>query len=157
MDALNAPGRIDACTPLDSGSRRRPSPSGAPASKQAPPVDTPRGTASVSVPASPVAATAATGTPMPGNVVPPSPAGTRYAYTCEGGKKFEAVFFPASAGKATLILDGKSIDLKQERSASGVRYSDGGTLVLSTKGADAFIEQGGTQTYKGCTGAPVAG
>ena len=95
--------------------------------------------------------------PTPGRVVPPAPAGTRYAFTCEGARSFAAVFFPADQERATLTLEGRTIALKQERSASGVRYSDGGTLLLITKGADAYIEQGGQQTYRGCTGAPIEG
>ena len=93
-----------------------------------------------------------------GVVVPPSPSGTHYAYTCDAGKKFEAVYFPADQQKATLMLEGKTIDLKQGPSGSGTRYADAaGTLTLSSKGATAFIEQGGQQSYANCIGAPVAG
>ena len=134
-------------------------PTATPAFTTASPTASATPTVPLATPPSSTGATGASGASgATGVVVPPSPSGTRYAYTCDAGKKFEAVYFPADQQKATLILEGKTIDLKQGPSGSGTRYSDtAGTLTLSSKGASAFIEQGGQQSYANCIGAPVAG
>ena len=82
-------------------------------------------------------ASGATGTAA-GGITPPSPTGTKYVYACAEGKTFEMLAYPAAQERATLTISGKTIELKQERSGSGVRYSDG-TVTLIGKGLDAMI------------------
>ena len=82
-------------------------------------------------------------------IIPPVVTGTRYAYTCADSKKFEILAFSAAQERVTLFVEGKTLELKQERSGSGTRHSDG-TVTLVSKGVEAFIEQGGVQTYKDC-------
>lgn len=86
-----------------------------------------------------------------GGIVPPSPDGTRYTYDCEEGGTFSMLAYPAEMERATLFLDGETLELPQVRSGSGVRYSDG-TVTLHTSGLEAFIEEDGEMTYAGCVG-----
>ncbi len=72
-------------------------------------------------------------------------------YVCDGGKTFEAYVFPVPAQRAIVVVDGRTLDLPQTVSGSGIRYSDG-TLVYHSKGRDAFIEIGGVMTYVNCVG-----
>lgn len=114
------------------------SPTAAGTPSAAPATPTPTGT---------TAATAATGSePV---IVPPSPTGTRYEYACAEGKTFAILAYPAAQERVTLFIEGKALELKQERQGSGTRHSDG-TYTLIAKGVDAFIEQGGVQTYRDC-------
>jgi membrane-bound inhibitor of C-type lysozyme len=73
-------------------------------------------------------------------------------YRCEGPVNV-AVTYSGEAtglhGRALLVWDGHSFDLKQETSGSGVRYGDG-TLTLFTKGDTAFVEKGGETVLKNC-------
>jgi len=84
-----------------------------------------------------------------GVIVPPSPTGTRYEYACAEGKTFAILAYPAAQERVTLFIEGRTLELKQERQGSGTRHSDG-TYTLIAKGVDAFIEQGGVQTYRDC-------
>lgn len=70
-------------------------------------------------------------------------------YRCDADKTFEARVFPKPMERAIVIVDGRTLDLPQVRSASGIRYSDG-VLVYHAKGDDAFIEDGGVLTYVNC-------
>ena len=70
---------------------------------------------------------------------------------CDGGKTFDAYVFPVPARRAIVVVDGRTLDLPQTVSGSGIRYSDG-TLVYHSKGRDAFIEVGGVMTYVNCIG-----
>lgn len=72
-------------------------------------------------------------------------------YVCDGGKTFDAYVFPVPARRAIVVVDGRTLDLPQTVSGSGIRYSDG-TLVYHSKGRDAFIEVGGVMTYVNCIG-----
>ncbi len=94
-------------------------------------------------------ATGATGAGETSVIIPPSPTGTRYNYACAEGKTFAILAYPAAQERVTLMIEGKTLELKQERSGSGTRHSDG-TYTLIAKGVDAFIEQGGVQTYRDC-------
>lgn len=70
-------------------------------------------------------------------------------YLCDGGKTFEARVFLKPLERAIVIVDGRTLDLPQVRSASGIRYSDG-VLVYHAKGDNAFIEDSGVMTYVNC-------
>lgn len=82
-------------------------------------------------------------------IVPPSAEGTRYSFACAEGKTFSILAYPAAQERVTLMVEGKTLELKQERQGSGTRHSDG-NYTLIQKGVDAFIEQGGVQTYRDC-------
>jgi membrane-bound inhibitor of C-type lysozyme len=70
-------------------------------------------------------------------------------YLCDEGKTFEARVFPVPAQRAIVLVNGRTYDMPQTISASGIRYSDG-NLVFHSKGSDAFIEEGGVMTYTNC-------
>ncbi len=93
--------------------------------------------------------TAAGGTGAASVIIPPSPTGTRYSYACAEGKTFAILAYPAAQERVTLFIEGKTLELKQQVQGSGTRHSDG-TYTLISKGLDAFIEQGGVQTYRDC-------
>ena len=61
-----------------------------------------------------------------------------YQYQCDDGHQFAARF---EQEKARITVDGgRELELKQVRSASGVRYlSDDQMLVLHTKGDEAIL------------------
>ncbi|WP_050904731.1 MliC family protein [Vibrio campbellii] len=61
-----------------------------------------------------------------------------YQYQCDDGHQFAACF---EQEKARITVDGaRELELKQVRSASGVRYlSDDQMLVLHTKGDEAIL------------------
>ena len=123
----------------------------------------PPATATATSSASPTASPTATATPTPDGtiaastatptstsvIVPPSPEGTKYNFTCAEGKTFSILAYPAAQERVTLMIEGKTLELKQERSGSGTRHSDG-NYTLIQKGVDAFIEQNGVQTYRDC-------
>ena len=116
----------------------------------------PTATSTSTAPAASTGATGATGVSgatgtASGGITPPSPTGTKYVYACAEGKTFEMLAYPAAQERATLTISAKTIELKQERSASGVRYSDG-TITLIGKGLEATIEERGVTTYKDCKG-----
>ncbi len=50
-----------------------------------------------------------------------------------------------------LRIEGKTVEVKQERSANGARYSNG-TVAFVGSGLEATIEEGGKTTYRGCAG-----
>ncbi len=87
--------------------------------------------------------------PAGGASATPTPVAVHYL--CDGGKSFDAYVFPVPARRAIVVVDGRTLDLPQTVSGSGIRYSDG-TLVYHSKGRDAFIEDGGTMTYVNCVG-----
>jgi len=62
-------------------------------------------------------------------------------FRCMDGVRIAARFDPAK-GTATLTRAGRTIRLKQERMASGIRYSDGGT-VFQGKGDNMSFEAPG--------------
>jgi len=62
-------------------------------------------------------------------------------FRCMDGVRIVARFDP-DKGTATLTRSGRTIRLKQERMASGIRYSDGGT-VFQGKGDDMTFEASG--------------
>ena len=74
----------------------------------------------------------------------------RVTYTCADGKAFDVTYYVGQE-RAVLVLDGKTIELKQERSGSGVAYGDG-TITLRSQGTNAFIQQGGQTTIRDCKG-----
>lgn len=85
------------------------------------------------------------------SVPPATPTPVAVHYICDGGKTFDAYVFPVPAQRAIVVVDGRTLDLPQTISASGIRYSDG-TLVYHSKGRDAFIEVSGVMTYVNCVG-----
>lgn len=119
-------------------------PSGAGSATPTPTAATVRspGTASASV-ASAVATPASLGT------APATPTPVVVRYLCAEGKTFEARVFQAPLERAILVIEGRTIEMRQERAASGVRYTDG-TLTYVSKGPDAYIQQGEVITYRDC-------
>jgi membrane-bound inhibitor of C-type lysozyme len=74
------------------------------------------------------------------------------AFSCDGGKKIEAVFTSGSKPSVQLSLsDGRRLVLPQAESASGARYTNRDeSFVFWNKGRTAFIDEGGHRTYTGC-------
>lgn len=73
-------------------------------------------------------------------------------YRCTGDVEMGVVYSGRATGMegtAELIWDGKTFPLKQEVSGSGARYTDG-TLMLVTKGDEAFVEKAGEVVLKDC-------
>lgn len=71
-----------------------------------------------------------------------------YAYSCSDGKSFQAEYAPESVNLT--FSDNTVLTLPQVISGSGTRYSNG-QITLYSKGENAFIEEGGQQTYSSCT------
>ena len=114
------------------------------------PTSTPVATATSTPTASATASATATG----GTIPAPSPNGTRYSYVCAEGKTFQMLAYPADQQRATLIFDGKTVQLKQEISGSGVRYAGEGYTLIA-KGLDATIQENGATTYRDCKGTAL--
>jgi len=86
---------------------------------------------------------------MPSTSLTAAPPGSRHLeYRCPGGTKFDVLLWP-SGDKAKLELGGVLYELKQVRSASGARFSDGTTTYWS-KGREATIERNGKIVYRDC-------
>ena len=152
---------LTACTPAPEPVRTptASSPTATPTLAAAPATSTPPPAPSSTAPAGATGGTATAGTATGGTtaggtgativIIPPSPDGTRYSYSCAEGKTFEILAFPAAQERVTLFIEGKTLELKQQVQGSGTRHSDG-NYTLIAKGVDAFIEQGGVQTYRDC-------
>ena len=69
-------------------------------------------------------------------------------YQCAGGAAFTAAFTGASSARFTVSGEEDRV-LKRVPAASGVRYGDG-TVSLSTKGGDAFVEERGRMKWRDC-------
>jgi membrane-bound inhibitor of C-type lysozyme len=64
------------------------------------------------------------------------------AFTCTGGESLAVRFFP-NQEKAMLIRNGETIELQQERAASGFRYSNSNkSTTISGKGKDLTVTIG---------------
>jgi membrane-bound inhibitor of C-type lysozyme len=61
-------------------------------------------------------------------------------FACDNGEEIEVRFFPAR-DLATLIRQGKSVDLKEQVSASGFIYSNG-PITVRGKGKEIMVEIG---------------
>jgi hypothetical protein len=94
------------------------------------------------------------------------------SYLCDGGKSMRAAYYndptklsmtpggpPVPGGRVEVVLsDGRSLELAQTISASGIRYSDGNpsvqgneSFVFWSKGNGALVlENDAKQTYTGC-------
>lgn len=74
------------------------------------------------------------------------------SFTCEGGRKIQAIFTTGSQPGVQLSLsDGRRLVLPQTVSASGARYSNRDeSFIFWNKGRTAFIEEAGQRTYTGC-------
>ena len=81
-------------------------------------------------------------------------AGNAVTFTCSGGKSIDATFF---ADRVELKLsDGRSMDLPQTMSGSGIRYANADeSFVFWSKGDTAFVTEGGNdeETYADCVTA----
>ncbi len=91
---------------------------------------------------------------------------TTVGYVCNDGKAIVAAYFnadsatppvasgtpPTPGGSVRIALsDGRSMELAQTISASGIRYaSEGEEAVFWSKGNGAFLLENNTQTYAGC-------
>ncbi|MDE1944644.1 MAG: MliC family protein, partial [Patescibacteria group bacterium] len=106
--------------------------------------------------------------------VPPAPPVTLPAadtapqtltYYCDGGKTMQAVFKnaadPAASSTVELALsDGRTFDLPQQISGSGMRYEAASTrygtdVAFIGKGDQGFLTENGKTTYADCTAADV--
>ncbi|MGE3856610.1 MAG: MliC family protein [Dehalococcoidia bacterium] len=139
-----------ASTVLLAACTAEPAPSTSTPAATTPSATTPTAAATTPAPAATTpTSTASTGASRP-VIVPPSPDGTRYNFACAEGKTFSILAYPAAQERVTLMVEGKTLELKQERQGSGTRHSNG-EYTLIQKGVDAFIEQDGRQTYRDCT------
>jgi membrane-bound inhibitor of C-type lysozyme len=73
-------------------------------------------------------------------------------YECSDGSSFSVRYLAESAD---LMLNGRNLTLPQVRSGSGIRYSDGDTI-LSSKGNEASVEMNGTIIYQNCLAQTAA-
>jgi membrane-bound inhibitor of C-type lysozyme len=86
---------------------------------------------------------------MPGTSSSSIPPGSRqFEYKCADGTRFDVLLAP-SGDRAKLELGGVLYDLKQVRTASGAKFSDGTTSYWS-KGRDATIERSGRVLHRDC-------
>lgn len=69
-------------------------------------------------------------------------------YQCDGGKQL-LVRYSGDRGYAMVILPEREFRLDGVPSGSGARYSNGRT-VLSTKGEEASVEEGGSAIFANC-------
>lgn len=76
------------------------------------------------------------------------PGSQQLAYKCPDGTRFDVLVAPA-ADKVKLELGGVMYELKQVRSGSGAKYSDG-TLSYWSKGKEALIERGKKVVHRDC-------
>ena len=76
------------------------------------------------------------------------PGSKRFEYKCPDGASFDVLMSP-TGDKAKLELEGVMYELKQVRSGSGARFSDGTTTYWS-KGREAIIERGGKVVHGDC-------
>lgn len=72
-------------------------------------------------------------------------------YKCDGGKQL-VVRYLDSGKSAMVIYPDREFRLDQVSGPSGVRYTNGRTT-LSTKGADAVVEEGGQTLFAECSAA----
>lgn len=81
--------------------------------------------------------------PDPGPTATPPPLDNRSTarYKCIDGSRMNAAFDPDN-GKVTLTRAGKTIVLKQERVASGIRYAAGGTSFAGKGESMTFTQPG---------------
>ncbi|MBX3565743.1 MAG: MliC family protein [Sphingomonas sp.] len=81
--------------------------------------------------------------PDSGATTPPPPLDNRSTarYKCIDGSRMTAAFDPDN-GKVTITRAGKTLVLKQERVASGVRYAAGGTSFAGKGESMTFTQQG---------------
>lgn len=69
-------------------------------------------------------------------------------YQCAGGVAFTATYTGESSARLSVPGEDDRL-LKRVPAASGVRYGDG-TVSLSTKGSDAFLEERGRLKWRDC-------
>jgi hypothetical protein len=77
-------------------------------------------------------------------------------FRCADGRTVDAVFSNGPRSSVSLVLsDGRSLSLPQRRSASGARYANADqSFVFWNKGDDAFIEENGQPSHRGCSTRP---
>ncbi|MCE8547934.1 MliC family protein [Ruegeria pomeroyi] len=77
-----------------------------------------------------------------------------YSYRCEDGAHGEITYrnFTDGRSEATLAYLGRTVEMSEERSASGAMYkaSDGSGLVFWSKGHEAFIERDDVILHRAC-------
>jgi membrane-bound inhibitor of C-type lysozyme len=80
------------------------------------------------------------------------PKENKVRYTCAAGKTIAAAFWLGMPGKVRLKLsDGRSYQLPQVMSASGVKYANQGEkFVFWSKGDTAFVLEDDVMTYRDC-------
>ncbi|MES2884785.1 MAG: MliC family protein [Pseudomonadota bacterium] len=81
-----------------------------------------------------------------------APKSETVSYRCAGDVDITVIYSGRATGlegSAELVWEGHSFPLKQEVSGSGARYTDG-TLTLSEKGDEVFVEKTGEMVLKDC-------
>jgi len=80
------------------------------------------------------------------------PKENKVRYKCAAGKTIAAAFWLGMPGKVRLKLgDGRSYQLPQVMSASGVKYANQGEkFVFWSKGDTAFVLEDDVMTYRDC-------
>ena len=73
---------------------------------------------------------------------------TTFEFVCPDGVRLKVTYFE-NGGKASLVYDGKKIELKRTISGSGARYSDG-HIVFWNKGDKALLEIDGKIIHQDC-------
>jgi membrane-bound inhibitor of C-type lysozyme len=70
-------------------------------------------------------------------------------FRCADGKSMTAVFARDILGLT--LSDGRQLELRQAASGSGIRYlNNTETIEFRGKGADAYLQEGSTETYRDC-------
>lgn len=92
---------------------------------------------------------------QPTKVADPTPIAD-VGYACDAQKTVHAVYF---SNKVIIELsDGRAMQLPQVSAASGATYSNtNGSVVFSSKGPTAFVEEDGKITYDKCLELDTAG
>lgn len=80
----------------------------------------------------------------------PTPGETRVVYSCEGGRGFAATFH-IGRNSVGLEIDGRTLELPQVPSGSGIAYSNG-AVTFRAKGLDAHTEGWAGGDFTGCSG-----
>ena len=76
--------------------------------------------------------------------------GTRYTYNCPKGAPFDVIAYEASAHRVTVVLPEQTLEMKQEASASQVRFVNGDYLFLAV-GVTGMVHRGNEMLYGVCS------
>lgn len=94
------------------------------------------------------ASSSSTPTDVPATIAPMIEA----TYTCQDKKTMKVTYDNTAHTAKVVLSDGRTLDLKQQESGSGVQYvNSDGTIVLASKGNSALLTENGKQTYQACS------